>query len=265
MELETALRLLDLPRDPTRQQLQTAYRRLVKRYHPDANPRRPQWAHTMMTRVHAAYIVASDHVSGPASARSESAPNTDFGAVEREVQRLRQQTSRHAEIIRGREAEAKDVLHYYYAHGLEQIHLRTQGSQHLRYRRAMRRLAAVATLLRKECPKSGPLRDRATALMEFVNAFYASARAPGTGPTVGEEYAAYRHFARGADLLDGAIRSTLFPDLRDSRSIRGGALSLAFHELMLVLSTYRASFWVSEAAVRLRLLDAFVAYRNSEP
>jgi hypothetical protein len=265
MELDTALRLLNLPSNPTVGQVQTAYRRLVKKYHPDANPRRSQWAHTMMTRLQEAYLTATDFACSPSYAK----PNTTgFAEIEKSLRKSRALGRQYMARVGESEQELLDAVHYYYAHGLDKVHLRTQGSQHLRYRRAVRRLVNARNRLQENAghAPTTSLEKSTAATLAFAEAFLDTAKTgipamPATGPN---DYQAYRHLARGAEFLDTAIRSGLFPDLPQNRSIRGGALSMSFHELMLVLTNYRRTEWLDAATMRLRLLDAFKEYRESK-
>lgn len=278
MELHTALRLLDLPKNPPLRAVQAAYRRLVMRYHPDRNPQRPEWAHTMTTRVREAYRVACKHAeTGTQKAEQpiatvatttsrRAAPRSAFAETEQnhaaEMNRRRELAAR----IHHCESLLHDALHYYYAHRLDNAHLRSDGSQHLRYRRAVRALsrAAQACANLQEGPSTRALAVRAHDLKRVAKlvCYCAKRAAPGIPNVGGRAYSAYRHLTKGIEHLDGAICAALFPDLKIDRSpwTPGGRLSMSFHELMLVFTTYRISPWLEEAAARLELLDAFAAY-----
>lgn len=278
MELHTALRLLDLPQNPSLSDVQSAYRRLVMRYHPDRNPQRPKWAHTMTTRAREAYCVACDHAGAQEGAVEQreatvttttsrrSKPQTDFQETARTYEASLARRQEVAAQIRRCEDLFHDGLHYYYAHRLDKAHLRSDGSQHLRYRRALRalRLAAQAAANLPDDLQDRTLKRRVDDLKSVVKSFcHCARRSPPMIPHGGaREYSAYRHLAKGIEHLDGAICAALFPDLKIGGSpwTPGGRLSLSFHELMLVFTTYRVSPWLEETAARLELLDAFAEY-----
>ena len=52
---EKALRLFGLTRSATLRELNSSFRRVVKKYHPDFNPDRQKWAHNAMLIVNSAY------------------------------------------------------------------------------------------------------------------------------------------------------------------------------------------------------------------
>lgn len=290
MELHTALRLLDLPNTPSPEDVQSAYRRLVMRYHPDRNPRRAEWAHTMTTRVYEAYVVASEFAKtrrsggrsagegGPTRAtgagnekhaqsrRSRSSRPTSFHDAERAATRSRTRSEGYAATINRCRRYFEDAVHYYYTHRLDKAYLRGDGSQHLRYRRAVRHLKQAAQSC-ASIPAEGPSSQLSLARERLVAVAVAFARcaarpAPLVPQAGGKPYAAYQHLMRGIEYLDGAICAALCPDLKIGTAPwnSGSRSSLSFHELMVVFTTYRVSPWVDEAAARLELLDAFAAY-----
>jgi DnaJ-class molecular chaperone len=63
MKIEKALNLLGLRKESTMQELNYSYRQLAKRYHPDFNSGREEWANSMMTQVNLAYEVALDYLA----------------------------------------------------------------------------------------------------------------------------------------------------------------------------------------------------------
>ena len=60
---EKALRLFGLAPSATLRDLNTSYRHLVRKYHPDYNPDRRSWAHEAMVKINSAYDSAMDHLS----------------------------------------------------------------------------------------------------------------------------------------------------------------------------------------------------------
>jgi hypothetical protein len=237
----------------------------------------------MTTRVREAYRVAREHAGAgkqeaeepkPTVATTTSrraAPRFSFAEAERNHAAEIARRGEIAASIQRCEALLHDALHYYYAHRLDKAHLRNDGSQHLRYRRAVRALgrAAEACASLPEDSSSGALAVRAHDLKQVARSVWdcATRSAPVVPHAGGRAYSAYRHLTKGIEHLDGAICAALFPDLKIGGSpwTPGGRLSSSFHELMLVFTTYRISPWLEEAAARLELLDAFAAYTANRP
>jgi hypothetical protein len=249
----------------------------------------------MTTRVYEAYAVASEFArtqrSGGRSAdergptretgagkeknaqsrRSRSSRETSFRDAERRdaeraATRNRQRSEGYAATINRCRQYFHDAVHYYYTHRLDKAYLRGDGSQHLRYRRAVRHLKQAAQSC-ASIPEEGPSSQLSLARERLVAVAVAFARcaarpAPLVPQAGGKPYIAYQHLMRGIEYLDGAICAALCPDLRIGTAPwnSGSRSSLSFHELMVVFTTYRLSPWVDEAAARLELLDAFAAY-----
>ena len=60
---EKALKLFGLAPSATLRDLNTSYRRLVRKYHPDYNSDRKAWAHEAMVKINSAYDSAMDHLA----------------------------------------------------------------------------------------------------------------------------------------------------------------------------------------------------------
>jgi hypothetical protein len=113
----------------------------------------------------------------------------------------------------------------------------------------------------KTLPKSEGAAGRLQLFTDFTKAFFQSMLIDNYAAPPGkpEELTAYRHFRDGSSHLDDAIKDALFGD--QLVPVRRGSyaenLKLSREELMLVLSRYYNSSCVSEAMVKLYLLEVF--------
>lgn len=269
MTLKTAYRILRLPGNATHAQLIAAYRKLVKRYHPDYNAARFEWSHNAMTRINQAYELVTLHLGRPASGRSEHPPFS-----EQYADSFTSEPAEDPAFVTLFHEAADTVLngiYTYYQYGLQNVYLRHEGVRRFRYRTAVKKVRDGLARLKQIEPLqvSDIRRARFAAFGEFATAFLHSMLvdkyhhpADGKG-----ESSAYRHYRNGSDSLDTVIFSELFDE--GTAMPRGtsvaGSLKISYHELMTVLVKHSKSDWVPETIIKLQLLDAFTtvtAMRN---
>ncbi len=156
-----------------------------------------------------------------------------------------------------------DGVFRFYQYGLENVHLRRQGNLRSRYRGALRRVDRAIRQL--ETISSDNLNSheeqRRSLTLQFAYAFSQNMRIEkffvAAGPALDTK--AYRHYRRGAELLDNVVKQSLFGSTFVSRQ---GALSIGEsshageHELLTLLTCYRESHWATEAILKLHLLSA---------
>ena len=252
MELERALKLLKLTPDCTLQKLNESFRKLAKIYHPDSNLGREEWAHRNMTELNLAYEALLNFIT---------TPKQGLGDVQREKERPARSTY---QVLFTRSMNTVlDALYTYYQYGLENVRLRYEGVRRFRFRDSLRDIQdGIQGLDRlKDLPKSPGAAGRLQLFTDFSKAFLQSMLiANYTAPSgVSSELDAYRHFRNGSEHLDYAIKDALFGD--QLISVRTGTygekLKLSREELMMVLARYYNSDCVSEAMVKLYLLEVF--------
>lgn len=84
MTVNTAYDILSLPHNATARDLVLAYRRLVKRYHPDYNADRQEWSTEKMTSVNVAYetvravLSSREEAASEGRRRADTEPGTTF-------------------------------------------------------------------------------------------------------------------------------------------------------------------------------------------
>ncbi len=249
---EKALALFKISPAASLRDLNTSYRRLVRRYHPDYNPERLEWAHTSMVKINAAYDVAVEHL---AALRYEEVQ----AHLDREIRAHDDFTALFSNIAN----RVLDGVFTYYQYGLENPHQRRAGTPRIRYRGAVRRITdALAQLerLRVPNPVDGETLEIFTG---FTRAFLQCMQIDRAfAPTSSrDEHGAYRRYREGSRALDAAIRRAFF---RHELSPHGElaspqSLAVSLNEYMAVVTNHKTSSWVTETAVKLCLLDAFQA------
>lgn len=111
---------LCVPRTASKREIQASFRRLVKTYHPDKNPRRVKWAETQMRKLLDAYETISDDTRRAIYDRHLLARRAGMSFVER-------MSRRKDDLV----AQSKLVLHYLLAGDFEAaIGLHERLSQH---------------------------------------------------------------------------------------------------------------------------------------
>jgi hypothetical protein len=248
MELERVFELLEIGPRATVADLNTSYRRLAKKYHPDFNRGRESWAHTMMTDLNLAYEAALEHFSFPK-------------AVERASKRAR--SEREAFRVKFKEAidRVLKALYTYYQYGLENVHQRGEGVKRFRFRECVSGLKKGVDLLEAMKPEARLPEEveNLRIFTDFAKAFLQNALMDRfyTPSSDSVEAGAYRHFRDGSDSLDYAIKDVFFGDLLIP--VRKGSyyqkIAAGYENLLVVLSKYAGSGWVPETVIKIYLLE----------
>jgi hypothetical protein len=224
--------------------------RLAKKYHPDFNQGKESWAHTKMTELNLAYEAALEHYSSPA-------------AGERAGRKAR--SVREAYRVKFKEAidRVLKALYSYYQYGFENVYQRGEGAKKFRFRECVNGLKkgvdllealGLETRLPDERKNLRIFTDFAKAFLQNVlmDRFY-------TPSSDSVEANAYRHFRDGSESLDYAIKDVFFGDLLIP--IRKGSyyqkIAAGYENLLVVLTKYAMSGWVSETMIKIYLLEMF--------
>lgn len=256
MKLEDALTLFKISENSSQQDLVSAYRRLVKRYHPDYNGNRLDWAHRRMTQINEAYSLACAYLDGGTAQGRTAAPGPETGPAAPDRRDLA--------LLRRALSEVLDGVYTYYQYGLQNVHRRGEGVARLRYRKALRHMKGGIGGLEDYTRARGPtLRrpDDIRTLGSFARSFLQNmliekyyVPSPST-----VERKAYGHFQTGSEHLDRVIQWQLFNEtlLPGAGRAQAGSLYICNREFLTVLANYTESTWVPEAMIKLHLADTF--------
>ncbi len=258
MDVKTAFRIFRLPGNASETDLSDSYRRLVKRFHPDNNPGKEEWAHSRMVIINNAFELARGSLSAGTTSKAEPKPDT-----------TRREAAAPRPILQVHETEELflDGVYRYYQYGLENTHLRRQGSFRTHFRKALRAVENAVATLENSIATASPTHDvrSAVTVLEFAACFRECMLLERHfAPNANSRHVrAYRKYRNASELLDAFIRSRLFPELNSStRRAPIGGPGLCEQDFLFVICHHDDSGWSDFAAVKLRLLEVFLAYLN---
>lgn len=257
MDLEQALRVFGIDRSSNISDLNVSFRRLVKKYHPDYNAERADWSHAQMIKLNQAYQLARAALLSTAKPRGPGEHNR-----ERLREKLQQRYRRVNEVFAEEYEAVEEAVFDYYQHGLHNLHLRKEGNRSLRFRSVYRRLSKSVPRLDRlaEACVTQTQYDTISAFRNFGRSFLDNAQLDRVYLTSSDRATAraYQHYNHGAELLDTAIKEHFFSKLLRMPTNRSVTelLGAAESEFLLLITRYNRSSWLTEAAVKLCLLDA---------
>ncbi len=268
MDVKTAFRIFRLQENPTETDLSVSYRNLVKRFHPDNNPGKEDWAHSRMVIINNAFEMARGALaSGNPASRSDADATTRNGTP-----RSREAEKRNRPVLNVHDLEnlMLDGMYRYYQYGLENIHLRSQGSFRSHFRKSLKTLKkSIDDMERRITGHAGRYDVRkAVTILEFASCFSECIQLERYyTPAANAAHArAYRKYRNASELLDAYIRSRLFPELNSTtRRPPLGGPGLCEQDLLFVICHHHDSGWGDYSVMKLRLLEVFLAYLNIQP
>lgn len=247
---EKALQFFRISSSASLRDLNTAYRRAVRKYHPDHNPARAEWAHNAMLKINAAYDVALDHLA-----------NLQYEQVQHHLDQEIRAHDEFTAVFVNIANRVLDGVFTYYQYGLENPHQRGSGTPRIRYRRAVRTISeALAQLEQLRVPN--PIDEETlTTFRAFARAFLECMQIDRTFVPTGaqSEHNAYRRYHEGSRALDAAIRRAFFRrELSTYRELASPqSLAVAMNEFMAIVTKHHDTSWITETAMKLSLLDSF--------
>jgi len=249
MEIKQALAFLGLSSSSTTSDLNASFRKLAKKYHPDFNQGNERWAHGKMTQLNLAYETALKYFTSEVSETETHEKKTyrvPFTAKFNQAVNI---------VLKG--------ILLYYQYGLENVHLRKEGVRKFRYSEALKRIQeGIASLeaLKPIAPMSSR-KENVSLFIDFSKAFLQNMLITKyfTPSGVEVEHKAYRHYSNGCSSLDYAIKDAFFGDRLIP--VRSGTfyqkISISYEEFLIVIARYYKSSWVSEAVLKIYLLEMF--------
>ncbi|WP_171832089.1 J domain-containing protein [Oceanispirochaeta sp. M1] len=145
--------IFKLKTDFSKEDLQKSYKKLVKKYHPDSNPKNQEWSHNKMTEINLAYEACCSYLESNNEINQENPnyqpakeQNKDTNEQNLKAHKKKQQNSKiNQEItpdlykrilnISNIYTEASEI---FFEYGLEKRKLRYEGVRRFRYRESLR-------------------------------------------------------------------------------------------------------------------------------
>jgi hypothetical protein len=250
MDIKKALKLLGLNSSATTGELNTVFRKLAKKYHPDFNPKKESWAHTMMIELNQAYETALQYLTSPHQGQEADTQKT-----------YRAYRESFSSRFNGAVDKVLQAVYLFYEYGLENVHLRREGVRRFRYRESVNNLRMGIKSLEALRPLivTKINEENLKVFIDFANAFLQNMlidkfHNPGMAPM---ENDAHRHYRNGSEHLDYAIKDVFFGDrlirTRDGSFYR--KISLSYEEFLIVVSKYHSSSWITETVMKIYLLE----------
>lgn len=283
MDIAVAFKVLELSNGATLEDVSISFRRLLKIYHPDRNLDRTEWSHERTVELNEAYMAVTDYLRNGGDAVAVEEPFTEATDVYGSgVGPQHSDYTAHEDQYAGSAHEAPvdpaysvtlqmrlateydlllDQLFAFYSFGLENLHLRSEGSFRYRFRTVFKHLKSVVARFQelKQWPGSRIQRHQIATVHAFATAFYENLLIkPHTHQVLtGNEYRAYRLYRQGSETLDEAIRARLFGDQLGNKTSYPATLSTCERALMLVVAHYPKCQYTPETLIKLYLLETF--------
>jgi hypothetical protein len=250
MELRRALTIFRLKGRISIEELNSTFRELVKKYHPDKVRDYPDWAHERMSEINDAYETLALWISKPLKEEQASPiPDEDEREIHPETG-----TSKHTTRLRDVPPLSPDLEELfapvfnrfingyglYYEYGLEKPAYRNEGVRRFRFREAVR------TIRKAGQDMDGLSRTSSHPAIETVSRFIRLTVAEmNLGETTFPDYHSYRKFddrlRNARRSFDDALKEYFFPELVPSH-LRGRAtagLYACYAAFILYLSVFQ--------------------------
>ncbi len=137
----------------SKEDLQKSYKKLVKKYHPDSNPKNQDWSHKKMTEINLAYEICCKHLESKTKINQEFPENRpkkeDINKKSGDYDKFstinERQKSRNLNISSELYSKMTNVstifirgAEKYFEYGLEKRKMRYEGVRRFRYRESLR-------------------------------------------------------------------------------------------------------------------------------
>lgn len=204
-------------------ELNSLFRDLVKKYHPDKVRDHPEWAHERMAEINDAYELLVQRITGPVqeepeqpaepTSRDESTADTDDARFDEEsLDRVPPFNAEESQVFYPPFNSFLDGLGLYYQYGLENPSYRDEGVRRFRYREAMRAIISGRDAL-AACKKAYP-HPIITAASRFARLTVADIDLGIINPSSVPLYRKYDKRMRDARrAFDESVKVILFPEL----------------------------------------------------
>ncbi len=229
MELRRALTLFRLQKRIPIEALNSIFRELVKKYHPDKVREHPEWAHERMSEINDAYETLAEWLSQPPEQRKATATvNEEYESpAEPDEDLFRKETpplnSADGKIFYSFFNSFLDGLGVYYQYGLDNPAYRNEGIRRFRFREASREVQKARDELEALTKKKNHPVYLAASRFSRLTAVEME-----LGEPVFEENMKYRKFDDQFRLarrsFDDAVKEILFPELIPGH-LKGRAVS----------------------------------------
>jgi hypothetical protein len=249
MENREALKMLGLTSSSSIAELNSSFRKLAKKYHPDFNRNNESWANVRMTELNLAYEIALEHLT------SLECESDEFYEETYEVGFIAKFNHSINRVLQG--------VYKYYQYGLENVHLRKEGVRKIRYKDSLvdMKLGIVSLeSLRADTVSQAEI-ENLNVFIDFSKAFLMNMLTEKYYIPSSDSFnnSAHRHYYNGSVLLDDAIKEVFFGNLflNDRNNSYYNKICISYEEFMVIVTRYNKSVWISETLMKIYLLEVF--------
>ncbi len=248
------------------EQLNTSFRELVKKYHPDKVREHPEWAHERMSEINAAYERLTNWIADPEteqSARftnnsaSHTHPSFDEEFLRRETPPL---SSRGKDLFYPLFHTFMDGLIIYYQYGLEKANYKEEGVRRFRYREAIRHVEkALGGLdaIARQTPHAAFKASARFARLTLADMNMGSPVFPPGPPKTASMDARFRQARKDLDMV---MKEIFFPEMVPQH-LHGRSSALlysSYAEFVLYLTAFTAGERQKAAILQVARYDALM-------
>lgn len=280
MELRKALTLFRLTGRVPMEELNSTFRELVKKYHPDKVRDHPEWAHERMAEINDAYESLAEWIATPAEPAQKKAPVKDPPAAAKRQSRPQEPEydlfRREIPPLNPRLAEMfypvfngfLDGLGLYYQYGLENSSYREEGVRRFRYREAMRVVEKHRNMLEQLASRETHPAIKTAARFAKLSTADMNIGDPVFPPGRPEWKQFDRRLHSARRNFDSAVRAIFFPELVPAhrRGQTAATLYSSYTEFILYVTIFTEGERRKAGILQAARYDAFmdlVEYRNN--
>lgn len=152
-DIHRSMMIFKLKTDFSKIDLQKSYKKLVKKYHPDSNPKNQEWSHKKMTEINLAYEACCSHLESNNEINQEIHSNQS-NKDQNKYTKQQNQTNQYKKEQNSKRNQSispevyKKILNIsniyieaaeiFFEYGLEKRKLRNEGVRRFRYRESLR-------------------------------------------------------------------------------------------------------------------------------
>ncbi len=276
MDLHECYRMLDLGETATNDEIARAYKTLARKYHPDKNPHRLEWAHEMMTALNGSYTTIMVHRFKDQVPEETTAREAEH-AAERPRQRGKKDRSgefkREIErdilirsFIKNRES-VKEALYKYFQYSLHNLARREEVLNRGIFNEVVFAIKKNYHSIRSYLASTNDeeLIEHFTVFTDMIFNFYRASECLNiiesyNNPT---DVEAYRQYKKGDDALHVAHKEIFYDRHnrgRFKRDVAEAYLMKAGEDFRKTLRNFPSSSWAVETRIKLEYAMALTTY-----
>jgi curved DNA-binding protein CbpA len=281
MDIELCYRILQVMESSSDEDISRSFKSLAKKYHPDKNPQKSEWANEQMAVLNNAYSAVMSHRFSLGSAeavseyknseehhRAKPAPAGEYRKAQAQRDFLREEEREYliARFVKARE-DAKDALYKYFQYNLDNFHRREERGNTRIYNDVVKSLRKSYHLIKKysSLTNDRELLEHFTVFNKMIFDFYRAAECLNLIDSYKDNYEvdAFRMYRQGDEFLHKAQKELFFnrhnrgfferkktiPDLLDAENI-----------FRATIQVYKNSSWAVETSIKLEYLVSLKAY-----